>query len=239
MNFPGCLRVALLSSLVALVGACGDDDGSPVDGGAGLDAGSAEDASVEDAPSAEDAASAEDASMTEDGSVIEDASIDDASMADAGGEDAGRSDAGADAGASDAGTDAGPSDAGGACHDHVFGGRAVSIEMVTRLPMLRGGTVVDGTYDLTSIQSTGALRGMARGTWVVTGSRIERIDVFTTGSTLPEPNPRTETFTTEGTMLSRAGTCFSTETFRNQYEASADEIRIQQGAIMFTYGRRR
>lgn len=248
MLFPSPRRFSWWSTLaiVGALAACGDDDammrtdaGSRTDAGGAMDASGAEDAGGEDAMIADDA-SLEDAGSADVGG--EDAGGEDAGDVDAGSVDAGPVDAGPEDAGADAGTDAGPRDAGrdapGACHDHRFGAPPVTVANVVALPSLAGGTIREGTYDLRSVETTGAIRGMARGTWVVVGGRIERIDVFTTGATLPEPNPRTESFTTAGARLDRTGTCFSDDTFMNEYDATEDRLRIRQGTVMFTYGRR-
>ena len=240
---PGSLCVFLALCTAPALG-CGDDDAvadagsdaGSVDGGAAdasMDAG-ADDASTDDA-SVEDA-SREDASM-------EDASTEDAATVDASVTDAGTPDAGTDAGAMD---DAGPDggfavDAPGACHGYTFGRGPVALESMAALPATLGGGVIPvGSFDLVRAQTSGALRGMVRGTWVFEAADLlQRIDAFTTGPTLPEPNPRTETVRTVGTRLLRGSTCFGTDTFDNQYEVrvtgGGTQLLVLQGSLLFTY----
>ncbi len=231
-----CVFLALCTALAL---GCGDDDGTVAD--AGSDAGSVDGGSM-DAGTTGDDASAEDASA-EDAST-EDASTEDASTEDASGMDAATSDGGTDAGAApdDAGPDGGfVVDAPGACHGYTFGRGPVALESLAALPAtLGGGEIPVGSFDLVRAETSGALRGMVRGTWVFEAADLlQRIDAFTTGPTLPEPNPRTETVRTEGTRLLRGSTCFGTDTFDNQYEVRVTGggtlLLVLQGSLLFTY----
>lgn len=247
-----CLSLCLL----VLSFACGDDSfafDAGTDSSAGADAGPATDAGA-DSGADQDAGSADGGPGGGADAATADAATGDAGVGDAGlldaaspdaGSDAGPSDAGGDVGvdggtdaAMDAGTDAG-SDAG-SCHAYRFGEPATEIRVVGSLPAMRGGDIPRGIYDAVDAQTTGAITGTYRGTWVFEDeTTLQTIEQITLSGSPPAAVPRTQRYSAMGTNLARSRTCGGTEMFDNEYQVRMEEGRvlldIRAGGLLFTF----
>ena len=144
----------------------------------------------------------------------------------------------------DAGTDAGRPDAGDACHGYAFGGPAVDFRSVAVLPAMTGGVIPPGAYDAVDMQTTGALRGTYRGTWVFEDdTTLQTIEQLTLSGAPPIATPRTQNFRTVGTSLQRMRTCGGSDSFDNQYQVRRDDagvvfLDVRQAGLLFTFQRR-
>ncbi|MFK7986978.1 MAG: hypothetical protein AB8I08_13215 [Sandaracinaceae bacterium] len=209
-GMPRDMRIVIVSLLSLLVVA-GCDDTTPTDAGAARDAGAA-DAGAADAGAFD---AGRDAGAADAGRV--DAGTD-AGAVDAG-TDAGALDADTDAGATDSGTDAGFDggwDAAAGCHGVGFGEDAVTIETPSGpAPAPTGGVIPLGAYDLLRVQNYGGeTSGTMRSTWVFRDSTTLATltaAALSPGSSLPEATPRLNTWSTDGTSLTRTETCGGTD----------------------------
>lgn len=179
--------------------------------------------------SAADAAVAVDAAVT----------IDAASAADAAATDAGDP---ADAGANDAApsADADPN----ACHALGFGAPAVVLEQVANLPTMTGGTIAPGAYDAVALKMiTSTTNGGYRGSWYFAGDgTMQLLEQLTLSGTPPTPVPRTLSWSTSNTTLSRQQTCGGSTAFSNEYTVRVDGadtfLDVRQNTVMFTFKKR-
>lgn len=207
---------------------------------------------------------APDAARVEDAAGLVDAAIDvaidgggasaDAAPGDGGAHDAGPLDAEVadaevadDAPSADAFTamDANPSaDAVvSGCHAVGFGGAVLALTFNGRLPAMTGGTIPAGTYDAVRFETSGVLEGTYRGTWVFRADgSMDVLQQVNLGGFEPEPStPRTFSWSTAGTTLTRTETCPGTvESFANEftYDAASGQLLVRQSTILFVFQRR-
>lgn len=145
--------------------------------------------------------------------------------------------------ATDAPVDAVPTDGGG-CHSLVWGGAELTFAKVTSLPTPTGGIVAVGIYDATEVQTTGTLTGRYRGTWQFEADGTMKIyeAVATGDAALPTPSPKTLTWSTAATTLSRTQTCGGTTAFTNGYSVRTSSggtfLDVQSGTLQFTFKKR-
>lgn len=199
-----------------------EDTATPTDSGADASTDTSTDAATEAAPDAPGDA-------TED--APEDATEDAPSEA--------AVDSGADATVDDAG------DAAGACHAVTFGAAAASITNVGSLPTMTGGTIpAPAVFDAVDVQTTGSTTGTYRATWSVRADgKIDSIEQLTLGSGTPPPAvPRTLTYSTAGSSLTRTRVCGGTESFTNQYRVrtagASTFLEVRQDTVMFVFKQR-
>jgi hypothetical protein len=135
----------------------------------------------------------------------------------------------------------GPGD-GGACHSLVFTAPEVSITAVTSLPTMTGGAIALGTYDAIEAKTTGTLTGAYRAAWRFSDCALDIYEYVTTGGTPPTPTPRTLSWATAATTLTRTQVCGGTTTFTNDYTARTDAtgtyLDVRSGQLMFTFKKR-
>ncbi|MBK7400142.1 MAG: hypothetical protein IPJ34_28780 [Myxococcales bacterium] len=135
------------------------------------------------------------------------------------------------------------SDAAG-CHTLVWGGAELTFAKVTSLPTMTGGTIATGIYDATAVQTTGTLTGKYRGTWQFDpGGTMKIYEAVASGdAALPTPTPKTLTWSTAASTLSRTQTCGGTTAFSNGYTVrtvGADTfLDVQSGTLQFTFKKR-
>lgn len=135
----------------------------------------------------------------------------------------------------------GPGD-GGACHALTFGAPEVTIAIVTSLPTMTGGAIVPGTYDAVEAKTTGTTTGTYRAIWAIAGCSIDILEYVALSGTPPTPTPRTLSWSTAATTLTRTQVCGGTTKFENEYTARADAsgtfLDVRSGQVMFTFKKR-
>jgi hypothetical protein len=138
------------------------------------------------------------------------------------------------------GPDADPS----ACHGLGFGAAAVSLEQVGTLPAMTGGTIPLGAYDAVAFKmKTSTTTGTYRGSWYFEGGNVLKlVQQITLAGSPPPATPRTFSYGTAGTVLTRTETCPGTMVFSNGYtvrtEAGGTFLDVRQNTIMFTFKKR-
>ncbi len=233
------LRTTLrLLPLLVLVAACGDDAASTTADDTGTDTGTTADASS-DTGAGDTGASDTGASDT--GASDTGASADSGTGSDSTGSDG---DAPGDTASTDSGAASDASSDAAGCHTLVWGGAELTFAKVTSLPTMTGGTIATGIYDATAVQTTGTLTGKYRGTWQFDpGGTMKIYEAVATGdAALPTPSPKTLTWSTAVSTLSRTQTCGGTTAFSNGYTvrtAGADTfLDVQSGTLQFTFKKR-
>lgn len=218
------LRNVLFLGVLALIG-CSDDDSSstPTTDSAVPDTGS-----KVDTGSVADTGSAADTTVSDTGSAV------DSTVVDSGVDSGGVADTGYD--------DAISWDTAGACHSFGFGAPAATIVIVSSLPTMTGGTIPLGVYDAVAAKTTGTVTGTYRATWSFTdATTLQSIEQLTLTSP-STPVPRTLTWSTSGTNLTRTQTCGGTTAFTNEYtvrtEAGVTYLDVRQTSLMFTFKKR-
>lgn len=223
----------LLPFVLTLVVACGDDAASTTADDTGVDTGTA-DASGD--TGATDTG-ATDTGATDTGATTDSGTGSDGAPTD--GDAIATDTASADTGA----TSDTSSDAAG-CHTLVWGGAELTFAKVTSLPTPTGGTIATGIYDATAVQTTGTLTGKYRGTWQFDpGGSMKIYEAVASGdAALPSPTPKTLTWSTASSTLSRTQTCGGTTAFSNGYTVrtvGADTfLDVQSGTLQFTFKKR-
>lgn len=222
----------LLPFVLAFSVACGDDATTADD--TGVDTGTAADASGDTGATdtgATETAATDTGATTDSGTGSDGAATD----GDAFGTDSASTDTGA---ASDTSSDA------AGCHTLVWGGAELTFAKVTSLPTMTGGTIATGIYDATAVQTTGTLTGKYRGTWQFDpGGSMKIYEAVASGdAALPTPTPKTLTWSTATSTLSRTQTCGGTTAFSNGYTVrtvGADTfLDVQSGTLQFTFKKR-
>jgi hypothetical protein len=152
----------------------------------------------------------------------------DAAGADASGGDAsGASDAsGGDAAASDGAGDATGDDGGLACNALADTAQPVTVQQLAMdPPMPSGGTIADGSYELTGVDiytgpnGPSGPSGMAQDTIAITGSTVQIV-----GSGTPER--RTVTLATQGSAFTATDTCPDSNVTTGGYSVTAPGLLI-------------
>ena len=116
-------------------------------------------------------------------------------------------------------------DASGECHDVMFAGPEVSLQMVSQLPVLTGGTIMPGTYVATEFLTTGGLSGALRATWVIDATSINQIQQLTLGAAGPL-TPRTYTWQAAGDQLTRTEECPGNDVISTSFTATATSLTV-------------
>lgn len=129
---------------------------------------------------------------------------------------------------------------GGPCHGYDFGGSVVTIAQVSSLPAMTGGTIALGSYDVVEAQTTLSISGTIRSTWVFESeSLLQIIEQIALSGTPPAPTPRSLTWATSGTTLTRQQICGGDTGFSNDYSVRVTNdgtfLDIRQNTLMFTY----
>jgi len=145
--------------------------------------------------------------------------------------------------------DAGSSsvDAGPACHTLSFG-QPESIFIVvpaSQLGTLTGGTIVDGTYDLVSVETSSSASSSftLRSTWRFSGNTIQMLDQLKTTSLGPVTN-RSGSISVSGATISRTYTCgtsdvsVATLNYDSKVVSGIQTIRVMSGTLRFTFEKR-
>ena len=239
------LRSLVAASLFAsLLAACGSSESSSVESSVPTaDAGVARDSGATAADATAPTTTDAGAPATDAGPANVDAG---SPAADAGSPAADAGSPAADAGApsADAGTIS--ADAGPTCHGLTVGGASIFIVVPSaQLATLTGGTIVDGTYDLVSVETATASQAswMLYSTWRFSGNTLEQVDQLKTTSLGPV-TVRTATFSVSGATISRTYTCGSSDAtvaslnYDSKLVSGKQTIRVMSGGLRLTYEKR-
>ena len=140
-----------------------------------------------------------------------------------------------------------PVDAGPACHALTFG-QPESIFIVvpsSQLGTLTGGAIVDGTYDLFSVETSSSSSSSytLRSTWRFAGNTIQMLDQLKTTALGPVTN-RSGTIAVSGSTISRTYTCGSSDAtvatlnYDSKVVGGIQTIRVMSGTLRFTFEKR-